>query len=37
MTFLATARVNYPARLQRAELLASRYSFAKEILDFYRH
>jgi Protein involved in formate dehydrogenase formation len=37
MTFLATARVNYPARLQRAELLASRYPFAKEILDFYRH
>ena len=37
MTFLATAGVNYPARLQRAELLASRYPFAKEILDFYRH
>jgi formate dehydrogenase maturation protein FdhE len=37
MTFLATARVDYPARLQRAELLASRYSFAKEILDFYGH
>jgi formate dehydrogenase maturation protein FdhE len=37
MTFLATARVNYPARLQRAESLASRYAFAKEILDFYRH
>jgi formate dehydrogenase accessory protein FdhE len=37
MTFLATARVNYPARLQRAELLASRHSFAREILDFYRH
>jgi formate dehydrogenase maturation protein FdhE len=37
MTFLATARVNYAARLQRAELLASRYPFAREILDFYRH
>jgi len=37
MTFLVTARVHYPARLQRAELLASRYAFAKEILDFYCH
>lgn len=37
MTFLATARVHYPARLQRAEFLGSRYAFAKEILDFYRH
>jgi formate dehydrogenase maturation protein FdhE len=37
MTFLATARVNYQARLQRAELLASRYPFTAEILGFYRH
>lgn len=37
MSFLATARVNYQARLQRAELLASRYGFAAEILGFYRH
>jgi len=37
MSFLATGKVNYQARLQRAELLASRYSFAAEILTFYRH
>lgn len=35
MSFLATARVNYGSRLQRAELLGSRYPFAKEILAFY--
>jgi formate dehydrogenase maturation protein FdhE len=37
MSFLATARVNYAARRQRAELLSSRYPFAAEILGFYRH
>lgn len=36
MTFLATARVNYPARLERAELLSSRYPFTAEILRFYQ-
>jgi formate dehydrogenase maturation protein FdhE len=37
MTFLATGKINYQARIQRAELLASRYAFAREILDFYKH
>ena len=37
MTFLATARVNYQARLQRAEFLKSRYAFASEVLAFYHH
>ena len=31
------ASVNHDARLARADLLASRYSFAAEILRFYRH
>jgi FdhE protein len=37
MTFLATARVNYQARLQRAESLAKRYPFTAEVLNFYGH
>jgi Protein involved in formate dehydrogenase formation len=37
MTFLATARVNYQARLRRAVSLSTRYSLAAEILTFYRH
>jgi len=37
MSFLATGKVNYQARLQRADVLASRYSFVAEILGFYRH
>jgi formate dehydrogenase formation protein len=37
MSFLAAGKINYHARIRRAELLASRYSFAREILDFYRH
>lgn len=37
MTFLATARVNYQARLQRSELLAARYTFAAEVLNFYKY
>lgn len=37
MTFLATGKINYQARGQRAELLSSRYPFAAEILRFYRH
>jgi formate dehydrogenase maturation protein FdhE len=37
MTFLATGKTNYQARIQRAELLTSRYPFAAEILRFYRH
>ena len=35
MTLLASGKVNYDARIARAELLASRYAFAKEILGFY--
>lgn len=35
MTFLAAGKVNHRARIQRAELLASRHSFAREILLFY--
>jgi formate dehydrogenase maturation protein FdhE len=35
MTFLSAGKINYNARIQRAELLASRYAFAKEILNFY--
>jgi formate dehydrogenase accessory protein FdhE len=35
MTFLAASRVNYSARLARAELLSARHSFATEILSFY--
>jgi len=37
MTLLAAGKVNYRARIQRAELLASRYLFVAEILDFYKH
>lgn len=37
MTFLATGKINYQARIQRAELLSSRHPFAAEILRFYRH
>lgn len=36
MSFLATGKVNYPARIERAELLTARYPFASEILSFYR-
>jgi formate dehydrogenase accessory protein FdhE len=35
MTFLAVGSVNYSARIGRAETLASRHSFASEILSFY--
>jgi formate dehydrogenase accessory protein FdhE len=35
MTFLAAGKVNYRARIARAELLSSRHSFACEILTFY--
>lgn len=37
MTFLAAGKINYSARIRRAELLASRHPFAREILDFYQH
>jgi len=37
MSFLATGKVNYPARIERAELLSVRYPFASEILGFYGH
>ena len=37
MSFLAAGGVNYPARIARAELLASRHIFAREILIFYLH
>jgi formate dehydrogenase accessory protein FdhE len=35
MTFLAATRVNYAARLARAELLSQKFPFASEILTFY--
>jgi formate dehydrogenase accessory protein FdhE len=37
MTFLATGRVNYRARIERGVLLGERYSFSRQILCFYRH
>jgi formate dehydrogenase maturation protein FdhE len=37
MTLLIAGGVNYSARIARAELLASRYPFAQEILSFYLH
>lgn len=37
MTFLASGKANYRARLDRAALLGTRYAFASEILEFYRH
>jgi hypothetical protein len=36
MTFLAAGKVNYRARIERAELLSGRYPFASEVLQFYR-
>ena len=36
MTFLAATRVNYSARLARAELLSEKLTFASEIMAFYR-
>ena len=36
MTFLAASRVNFQARLARADLLSARHSFATEVLTFYR-
>ncbi len=35
MTFLAAGKVNYRARIARAELLSSRHPFAAEVLTFY--
>jgi FdhE protein len=35
MTLLAVGKVNYRARLDRADLLAGRHHFAREILTFY--
>jgi formate dehydrogenase accessory protein FdhE len=35
MSFLATGKVNYRARIERAGLLAARYPFAEKILRFY--
>ena len=35
MTFLAAGKVNYRARIARAELLSSRHLFASEVLTFY--
>jgi FdhE protein len=35
MTFLSSGKVNYPARIARAELLATRLPFAEEILGLY--
>jgi hypothetical protein len=35
MTFLAAGKVNYRARIARAELLSLRHPFASEVLSFY--
>jgi FdhE protein len=35
MNFLATAKANYRARIERTELLAQRFPFAQQILTFY--
>jgi formate dehydrogenase accessory protein FdhE len=35
MTFLAVGKVNYRARIARAELLSARHPFAAEVLAFY--
>ena len=35
MTFLAAGKVNYRARIARAELLSTRHPFAAEVLTFY--
>jgi len=35
MTFLAAGKVNYRARIARAELLATRHPYAAEVLTFY--
>ncbi len=35
MTFLAAGKVNYGARIARAELLSARHPFASEVLAFY--
>lgn len=37
MTFLTAGKVNYPARIKRAELLSKRYPFSSEILSFYKN
>jgi FdhE protein len=37
MTVLAPAKINYRSRIERAEWLAHRYTFAQEILSFYGH
>jgi len=37
MTLLTAGKVNYRARIDRAELLAQRFSFAQQILQFYQH
>jgi FdhE protein len=36
MTLLTAGKVNYSTRIDRAELLAQRFSFAQEILQFYQ-
>lgn len=35
MSVLATGKINYRARIERAQLLSERYPFAREILSFY--
>ena len=35
MSFLAGGKINYNTRVARAQTLASRFAFAKEVLDFY--
>lgn len=36
MTFLSSGKVNYLARIERAQLLSERHAFASKILIFYR-
>jgi FdhE protein len=37
MSFLSTGKVNYRARIERAEFLSTQHPFAGKILEFYRH
>jgi FdhE protein len=37
MSLLAISKANYPARIDRAVLLAQRFPFAREVLTFYGH
>jgi FdhE protein len=37
MSFLPSGKVNYQARIQRAQLLAHRYEASRQVLEFYGH